>query len=60
MKKETGRSLRKICILAGACLLVAALAAEGETRITQLHHLDRGYENPVGCLQAVGARVTRF
>ena len=26
MKKETGRSLRKICILAGACLLVAAVA----------------------------------
>lgn len=44
----------------GAALLVAALAAKGESRITDLHHLDRGYENPVGCLQAVGARVTRF
>ena len=44
----------------GAALLVAALAAKGESCITDLHHLDRGYENPVGCLQAVGARVTRF
>ncbi|MBR3778106.1 MAG: UDP-N-acetylglucosamine 1-carboxyvinyltransferase [Clostridia bacterium] len=44
----------------GAALLVAALAAEGETRLTALHHLDRGYENPVGCLQAVGAHITRY
>ena len=43
----------------GAALLVAALAAAGETRLTALHHLDRGYEDPVGCLLAVGARVTR-
>lgn len=44
----------------GAALLVAALAAQGETRLTALHHLDRGYENPVGCLQAVGACIERY
>ena len=44
----------------GAALMVAALAAEGETRLTALHHLDRGYENPVSCLQAVGAHITRY
>ena len=44
----------------GAALLIAALAAEGETRLTALRHLDRGYENPVGCLQAVGAHITRY
>ncbi len=44
----------------GAALLVAALAADGVTRITDLHHLDRGYEDPVGCLQQVGACITRF
>lgn len=43
----------------GAALLVAALAATGETTLTQLHHLDRGYEDPVGCLQRVGACVYR-
>lgn len=43
----------------GAALLIAALAAEGETRLTALHHLDRGYENPVGCLQKVGAHIRR-
>ena len=44
----------------GAALLVAALAAEGVTRITELHHLDRGYASPVDCLQNVGACITRF
>lgn len=43
----------------GAALLVAALAARGDTRITELHHLDRGYEDPVGCLQRAGASVCR-
>lgn len=44
----------------GAALLVAALAADGVTRITDLHHLDRGYESPVECLQGAGACITRF
>ena len=44
----------------GAALLVAALAATGETILTQLHHLDRGYEDPVGCLQQVGACIERY
>ena len=44
----------------GAALLVAALAADGITRLTELHHLDRGYEDPVGCLRGVGAAVCRI
>lgn len=43
----------------GAALLVAALAAQGETRLTELHHLDRGYQDPVGCLRSVGAAIRR-
>lgn len=43
----------------GAALLVAALAAEGKSRITELSHLDRGYEDPVACLQGLGAAVYR-
>ena len=43
----------------GAALLVAALAAEGETRITALSHLDRGYETPETCLRRVGAVIHR-
>lgn len=44
---------------AGAAVVVAGLAAQGETTITGLHHLDRGYENMVAKLQNLGARVTR-
>ena len=43
----------------GAALVVAALAAAGESTITHLDHLDRGYENLEGCLRAVGADVVR-
>ena len=43
----------------GAALMVAALAAEGESRITALSHLDRGYEDPVTCLCNIGADVCR-
>ncbi len=44
----------------GAALLVAALAADGVTCLTELHHLDRGYEDPVGCLRRIGASVCRI
>ena len=43
----------------GAALLVAALAAAGETRIVELHHLDRGYEDPVSGLRQIGAVIRR-
>lgn len=43
----------------GAALVVAALAAEGETVIGDLHHLDRGYEGIVPKLQELGASISR-
>ncbi len=44
----------------GAALVLAALAAEGETVITQLHHLERGYENIDTALTNVGAVIRRM
>lgn len=41
----------------GAALVVAALGASGETEITGLEHLLRGYEDIAGKLGALGARV---
>jgi UDP-N-acetylglucosamine 1-carboxyvinyltransferase len=38
---------------------VAALRAEGETLITDCHHIDRGYDDLVSKLQRVGADVER-
>lgn len=46
-------------IRAGAALVVAALRADGVTRIADAHHIDRGYEDFVGKLSAVGASVRR-
>jgi len=44
---------------ASASLVIAALAAEGETHISRVYHLDRGYDNLVGKLSAAGARIRR-
>jgi len=44
---------------ASASLVVAALAAEGETHISRVYHLDRGYDDLVGKLNRVGASVRR-
>jgi UDP-N-acetylglucosamine 1-carboxyvinyltransferase len=55
----SGAPVRAHDIRAGACLVVAGLAAEGETVVAEAHHLDRGYEDLVGKLTAVGADVER-
>jgi UDP-N-acetylglucosamine 1-carboxyvinyltransferase len=44
---------------ASACLVLAALAAEGETIIDRVYHLDRGYERIEEKLQGLGADVSR-
>ena len=44
---------------ASASLVIAALAAKGETHISRVYHLDRGYDNLVGKLSAAGARIRR-
>lgn len=44
----------------GAALVIAGLAAEGETRIHNLRHIDRGYDDYVGKLKSLGANVERL
>ncbi len=44
----------------GAALVVAALAAKGVTTIGKIEHINRGYENLVENLEALGADITRF
>jgi UDP-N-acetylglucosamine 1-carboxyvinyltransferase len=46
-------------IRASAALVIAALAAEGETRISRIYHLDRGYEALDLKLVKLGARIER-
>jgi len=55
----SGAPVRAHDIRAGAAMVVAGLAAEGETVITGVNHIDRGYDDLVGRLTAVGAGITR-
>ena len=43
----------------GAALIVAGLAAEGETVVSRIHHIDRGYEQIETSLRSLGAQVER-
>ena len=50
----TARDLR-----AGAALIIAGLAAEGTTYVENIHFVERGYENLIEKLTALGARIRR-
>ena len=45
---------------ASVSLILAGLAAEGETLVNRVYHLDRGYEHVVGKLSSVGAKIERL
>ena len=45
---------------ASASLVIAGLAAQGETEIHRVYHLDRGYANLVEKLSALGAQIKRM
>ena len=59
VERLTGSCVSAPDIRAGAALVVAGLAADGETSIDQVHHVDRGYDDLVGRLRAIGASVRR-
>jgi UDP-N-acetylglucosamine 1-carboxyvinyltransferase len=56
----SGAPVKAHDIRAGAAVLVAALGAEGESVIADVHHVDRGYEDVVGKLSSLGADVRRL
>jgi len=55
----SGAPVRAQDVRAGAALVVAGLAADGETRVLDPYHVDRGYPDLAGQLQALGADVRR-
>jgi UDP-N-acetylglucosamine 1-carboxyvinyltransferase len=55
----SGAPVRAHDIRAGAAMVVAGLAAEGETLISGVRHIDRGYDDLVGRLRQVGAEIER-
>ncbi len=58
--KLAGAPVMATDLRASASLVVAALAAEGETTVDRIYHLDRGYENMERKLAALGADVVRI
>jgi len=56
----TGAEVTASDLRASACLVLAALAARGETIVHRVYHLDRGYESIERKLAALGARIERL
>ena len=54
-----GAAVRCTDLRGGAALCVAALAAEGKTHISETDHIDRGYQDIVSDLRALGADIAR-
>lgn len=54
-----GARVRSTDLRGGAALVVAALAAQGESRVEDLTHIDRGYEHLAEKLTALGANIQR-
>ena len=59
VKRLTGATVKATDLRGGAALVVAALAAAGETEITEIAHIDRGYDRLEETLSALGADITR-
>ncbi len=55
----TGAQIMMTDLRAGAALVLAALAADGESEIRRIYHTDRGYEELEAKLQALGGKVER-
>jgi UDP-N-acetylglucosamine 1-carboxyvinyltransferase len=53
-----GASVRCTDLRGGAALCVAGLAAEGETFVTEISHIERGYEDIVRDLRALGGEIS--
>ena len=54
-----GARVRACDLRAGVAMVIAGLAAEGITEVFDIEHIERGYENLVEKLQAIGGRISR-
>lgn len=60
VEKLSGAPLMATDLRASAALVIAALAADGESTVDRVYHLDRGYEKMEEKLRALGADITRI
>ncbi|MEA4912159.1 MAG: UDP-N-acetylglucosamine 1-carboxyvinyltransferase [Oscillospiraceae bacterium] len=59
IEKFTGAPVRATDLRAGAAMIIAGLVADGVTEIEDIYHIERGYEDIVRKLRALGADVRR-
>jgi UDP-N-acetylglucosamine 1-carboxyvinyltransferase len=59
VEKLTGAQVMATDLRASMSLILAGLAAEGDTEVLRVYHLDRGYERLEEKLSAVGATIER-
>ena len=57
VKKLTGARIQACDLRAGAAMVIAGLAAQGTTEISNIYHIERGYEDIVRKLSGVGADI---
>ena len=60
VKRLTGAPVMATDLRASVSLVLAGLAAEGETVVNRVYHLDRGYERLEEKLAACGAEIERI
>lgn len=59
VEKLSGAEVNAHDLRAGAAMVIAAVQAEGQTDLHDLHHLDRGYEHLDDKMRAIGANIQR-
>ncbi|MFC1675108.1 UDP-N-acetylglucosamine 1-carboxyvinyltransferase, partial [Candidatus Omnitrophota bacterium] len=59
VKHLSGAAVMASDLRASAGLILAGLAAHGETEVSRIYHLERGYENIEEKLNGLGAKITR-
>ena len=55
----TAASVQAYDLRAGAAMVIAALAADGVSEVSNVHYIERGYEDIIGKLTALGAQIRR-
>ena len=58
VREFTGAQVAACDLRAGAAMVIAGLCAKGETEVSDIHYIERGYENFVDKLRGVGADIT--
>ncbi len=59
VKSLNGAKIKATDLRGGSAMILAGLCAEGKTEITEIHHIDRGYEEPEKVLNSMGADIKR-